>query len=78
MLFSTTKEGTIEHTRSRTAGPRSDAQDGAGHGEDRGEDARSRSQAKEADLRAKEVRRRIEVGDVEPRPLPGMREDSLP
>src|SRR5215211_8133233 len=31
----------------------------------------------EASLRANEVKRRIEVGDVEPRPLPGMREDSL-
>lgn len=34
--------------------------------------------AKQADLRAEEVKRRIEEGDVEPRPLPGMREDSLP
>src|SRR5215212_10625093 len=33
--------------------------------------------AREASLRAEEVKRRIEVGDVEPRPLPGMREDSL-
>ena len=32
----------------------------------------------EADRRAEEVRRRIEVGDVRPRPLPGMREDSIP
>jgi hypothetical protein len=31
----------------------------------------------EATLRANEVKRRIEVGDVQPRPLPGMREDSL-
>ena len=31
----------------------------------------------EASLRAEEVKRRIEVGDIEPRPLPGMREDSL-
>jgi hypothetical protein len=35
-------------------------------------------QANEAMLRAEEVRRRIEVGDVEPRPLPSLREDSLP
>jgi hypothetical protein len=34
--------------------------------------------AKEAELRAEEVRRRIETGDVRPRPLPGMREDSIP
>jgi len=34
--------------------------------------------AHEAELRAEEVRRRIETGDVEPRPLPGMREDSIP
>lgn len=35
-------------------------------------------QAKEAMLRAEEVRRRIEVGDdVEPRPLPSLREDSV-
>src|ERR687886_495609 len=35
-------------------------------------------QANEADLRAEEVRRRIEVGDVQPRPLPSLREDSIP
>src|SRR5829696_273014 len=35
------------------------------------------ARAHEASLRAEEVKRRIEVGDVEPRPLPGMREDSL-
>jgi hypothetical protein len=35
-------------------------------------------QADEAMLRAEEVRRRIEVGDVQPRPLPSLREDSLP
>ena len=35
------------------------------------------ARAHEASLRANEVKRRIEVGDVEPRPLPGMREDSL-
>ena len=34
--------------------------------------------ANEAELRAEEVRRRIETGDVEPRPLPGMREGSIP
>ena len=34
-------------------------------------------QANEAALRAEEVRRRIEVGDVVPRPLPSLREDSL-
>jgi DnaJ domain len=34
--------------------------------------------AKEADLKAEEVRRRTEVGDIEPRPLPSMREDFLP
>lgn len=33
--------------------------------------------AKEATRRAEEVKRRIEVGDVEPRPLPSVREDSL-
>jgi hypothetical protein len=33
---------------------------------------------KEADRRAREVVRRIEKGDVDRRPLPGMREDSLP
>jgi hypothetical protein len=35
-------------------------------------------QANEATLRAEEVRRRIEGGDVRPRPLPSLREDSLP
>jgi hypothetical protein len=35
------------------------------------------ARAHEASLRANEVKRRIEVGDVEPRPLPGLREDSL-
>jgi hypothetical protein len=35
------------------------------------------ARAHEATLRANEVRRKIEVGDVQPRPLPGMREDSL-
>ena len=35
------------------------------------------ARAHEATLRANEVKRRIEVGDVQPRPLPGMREDSL-
>src|SRR3954462_12690502 len=35
-------------------------------------------QAEEAMLRAEEVRRRIEVGDVDPRPLPSLREDSIP
>ena len=34
-------------------------------------------QADQASLRAEEVRRRIEVGDIEPRPLPSLREDSL-
>jgi hypothetical protein len=33
--------------------------------------------SRQADLRAKEVVRRIEKGDVDPRPLPGMREDSM-
>jgi hypothetical protein len=35
-------------------------------------------QAEEVILRAEEVRRRIEVGDVQPRPLPSLREDSIP
>jgi hypothetical protein len=35
-------------------------------------------QAEEAMVRAEEVRRRIEVGDVQPRPLPSLREDSIP
>ena len=34
--------------------------------------------AKEARRRADQVKSRIEVGDVEPRPLPSLREDSLP
>jgi hypothetical protein len=34
-------------------------------------------QANEASLRAEEVERRIEVGDVQPRPLPSLREDSM-
>lgn len=34
-------------------------------------------QVNEATLRAEEVRRRIEVGDFVPRPLPSLREDSL-
>ena len=36
------------------------------------------NQAEQAMLRAEEVRRRIEVGDVQPRPLPSLREDSIP
>jgi hypothetical protein len=32
---------------------------------------------KEADRRAREIVRRIEKGDMDPRPLPGLREDSL-
>ena len=35
-------------------------------------------QSEEAMLRAEEVRRRIETGDVHPRPLPSLREDSIP
>jgi hypothetical protein len=35
-------------------------------------------QADQASLRAEEVRRSIEVGDVQPRPLPSLREDSIP
>ena len=35
-------------------------------------------QADEATRRAEEVRRRIEVGDIVPRPLPSLREDSIP
>jgi len=34
--------------------------------------------AKESKRRSDQVKRRIEVGDVEPRPLPSLREDSLP
>ncbi len=34
--------------------------------------------AKEAKRRSDQVKRRIEVGDVDPRPLPSLREDSLP
>ena len=33
--------------------------------------------SRQADLRAREIVRRIEKGDVDPRPLPGLREDSL-
>ena len=33
--------------------------------------------SRQADLRAREIVRRIEKGDADPRPLPGMREDSL-
>jgi hypothetical protein len=35
------------------------------------------ARAHEATLRSNEVKRRIEVGDVQPRPLPGIREDSM-
>jgi hypothetical protein len=35
------------------------------------------ARAQEASLRANEVKRRIERGDVQPRPLPGLREDSM-
>ncbi|MBA2692282.1 MAG: hypothetical protein H0U65_07295 [Rubrobacter sp.] len=38
---------------------------------------RIQKQQREAELRADEVERRIEKGDVKPRPLPGMREDSV-
>src|SRR3712207_6368448 len=34
--------------------------------------------AKESKRRADQVKRRIEVGDVQPRPLPSLREDSIP
>ena len=34
--------------------------------------------ARAADIRAAQIVRRIEKGDVEPRPLPGLREDSMP
>src|SRR3712207_4504095 len=34
--------------------------------------------SRQADLRADEIVRRIEKGDVTPRPLPGIREDSAP
>jgi hypothetical protein len=37
---------------------------------------RIEAQAHEATLRSNEVKRRIERGDVQPRPLPGLREDS--
>ena len=33
--------------------------------------------SRQADLRAREIVRRIEKGDADPRPLPGIREDSL-
>ena len=33
--------------------------------------------SRQADLRAREVVRRIEKGDADPRPLPGLREDSM-
>ena len=33
--------------------------------------------SRQADLRAREVIRRIEKGDADPRPLPGVREDSM-
>lgn len=35
------------------------------------------ARAKAADQRKVQVKRRIEVGDVQPRPLPGLREDSM-
>src|SRR3712207_3158442 len=35
------------------------------------------ARAHEATLRSNEVKRRIERGDVQPRPLPGLREDSM-
>ncbi|MGI8859548.1 MAG: hypothetical protein ACR2HO_05270 [Rubrobacteraceae bacterium] len=38
---------------------------------------RIEQRANAASRRSEQVRRRIERGDVEPRPLPGMREDSL-
>jgi hypothetical protein len=38
---------------------------------------RIEQRAREATLRAQEVVRRIEKGDVQPRPLPGLREDSV-
>ena len=38
---------------------------------------RIEARAHEATLRAREVVRRIEKGDVQPRPLPGLREDSM-
>jgi hypothetical protein len=40
-------------------------------------EARILKQQREAEKRAKEVERRIERGDVTPRPLPGKKEDSV-
>jgi hypothetical protein len=39
---------------------------------------RVEARAQEATHRAEEVKRKIERGDVQPRPLPGVREDSMP
>ncbi len=39
---------------------------------------RIEARAAAADTRMRQVIRRIEKGDVDPRPLPGLREDSLP
>jgi hypothetical protein len=47
------------------------------HRADREVGKRIEARAHEATLRSNEVKRRIERGDVQPRPLPGMREDSL-
>jgi hypothetical protein len=47
------------------------------HRADREVGQRIAARAHEAILRAKEVQRRIERGDVQPRPLPGLREDSM-
>jgi hypothetical protein len=38
---------------------------------------RMEARARAADRRKEQVRRAIEVGDVQPRPLPGLREDSM-
>lgn len=51
--------------------------DKAMHEADRKVKGRIEARAKEATLRANDVVRRIEKGDVQPRPLPGVREDSM-
>jgi hypothetical protein len=44
----------------------------------RREDREAFGQANEATLRTEEVKRRIEVGDAQPHPVPSLREDSVP
>jgi hypothetical protein len=70
----TIREAGYERTRSGTAGTGSSAQDKPGYAQG-GQGSRETDRG--AGQGSNEVKRRIERGDVQPRPLPGLREDSM-